>query len=411
MSEQRNVWQIQLRGSWVGIVAAAAVGTVTGLVVVGYEELVKEMLDHLAEAESWVVALVLVVGATAAALLVHVLGGRSSATTDVYVEQFHRDPPPVVPRHALGRLSAGLASLGSGAPLGLEGPAVYAGTVTAAALRRGWRAASVEGRQALMVAGAAAGIAAVFKAPAAGAIFALEVPYRGRFAGNRVLPALLGSATGYLTQAAIEGTKPLIPLAPVDLSVERAAIALALGVVVGLVARGVIRLITIAEELSGLGSPLVRGLGAGVVLAALFALGRVLTDENVAITSGKATVEWALEPGHGAGLLVAVLLIRSLGTSTAIAGGGVGGLFIPLLAMGAIVGRIFADVGNLEELQLFVLVGGATMLGAGYAAPLTGVVFVAEITAQPALIVPGLIAMATAMLTVGNRSVSPAQQT
>lgn len=262
-----------------------------------------------------------------------------------------------------------------------------------------------------MVAGAAAGIAAVFKAPAAGAIFALEVPFRGRFAGNRVTPAIIGSASGYLTQAALEGTKPLISLATIDLSVKRAAIALQLGVVIGAVAIGVIRAVTLGERLSSRGSPWVRGLAAGLVLAGLFGLGRLLTGENVAIGSGISTLEWALEPSHGALLLIGVLLIRILGTSSAIGGGGgVGGLFIPLLAIGAIVGRVFSDFGNIEELTLWVLVGGSVMLGAGYAAPLTGVVFVAEVTAQPALIVPALVAMATTMLVVGKRLVSRAQQ-
>jgi CIC family chloride channel protein len=401
--------ELRVQATWFGLVAFAGIGAVTGLVAVGFEEAVKHSLEELFEAASWVIALSLIGGAVAASLLTHFFGGQSSATTDVYIEQFHDDPPPVKPKHALGRLAGGLASLSSGAPLGLEGPAVYAGTVVARAVQARWRAANVHGHQALMIAGAAAGVAAVFKAPAAGAIFALEVPFRGRLAGDRVLPAIIGSASGYLTQAAIEGTAPLVPLSGIDLSVERAALALLLGLIIGIVARGVIRAVTIGEHLSTRGSPLLRGLVAGGALAGFFALGRVMTGENVAIGSGKETLEWALDPGLGAGVLIGVLLLRTLGTSAAIGGGGVGGLFIPLLAMGAVVGRLFADVGNLEEVTLFVLVGGAAMLGTGYAAPLTGVVFVAEITAQPALIVPALIGMATAMLTVGNRSVSPAQ--
>ena len=50
------------------------------------------------------------------------------------------------------------------------------------------------------------------------------------------------------------------------------------------------------------------------------------------------------------------------------------------------------------------------MLGAGYAAPLTGVVIIAELTGQAGLVVPALLATTVAMLTVGSRSVSHAQQ-
>jgi H+/Cl- antiporter ClcA len=57
-----------------------------------------------------------------------------------------------------------------------------------------------------------------------------------------------------------------------------------------------------------------------------------------------------------------------------------------------------------------VMVGGATMLGAGYAAPLTGATIIAELTGQPGLIVLALLATTVAMMTVGNRSVSHAQR-
>ena len=64
----------------------------------------------------------------------------------------------------------------------------------------------------LLVAGAAAGVAAIFKAPATGAVFALEVPYQDDFARHMLLPALVGAATGYLTFVAFHGTDPLFPI-------------------------------------------------------------------------------------------------------------------------------------------------------------------------------------------------------
>ncbi len=81
----------------------------------------------------------------------------------------------------------------------------------------------------MLIAGAAAGVAAVFKAPVAGAIFALEVPFRGRLAGERVLPAVFGSATGFLTMAAIDGVEPEFQLAAVELTYARCFGAIALG--------------------------------------------------------------------------------------------------------------------------------------------------------------------------------------
>jgi CIC family chloride channel protein len=402
--------EITAHGPLGGLVQITLVGVITGAAVVVLEELVEESLRHVLGAEAWVIAGVLILGAVAAAMIVHFFGGGSSSTTDVYISQFHDVPPSVEAKYAPGRLGAALASLGSGAPLGLEGPAVYVGAVFATLFRRWWPFRGAAGLNALMVAGAAAGVAAVFKAPAAAAIFAIEVPHRTSFREERLLPALLGAAAGYLTLTAIVGTEPLLPIPPVELTFQRALGALVIGALVGLVARFVIFLIRAAEELSGRGHWLLRGASAGIVLAVLFVLGRALTGEDVAITSGFSTAEWSLEPDHALWLLATVLLIRALGTSGAIAGGGVGGLFVPLLATGMVVGRMFADATDPEELSLYVVIGGAAMLGAGYGAPVTGVIFVAEVTGQPEVIVPGILAMTTAILTVGPRSVSPAQQ-
>ncbi|MFW2332367.1 chloride channel protein, partial [Ilumatobacter sp.] len=166
----------------------------------------------------------------------------------------------------------------------------------------------------------------------------------------------------------------------------------------------------LGERLVERGSPWVRALLAGGVLAGIYTIGRVMTDEPIALASGNNVIEWALEPDHAFGLLVAVFVLRALGPSVAIAGGGVGGLFIPLMAAGAVVGRMFSDAApGDDDVTLYVIVGAASMLGAGYAVPLTAVVFIAEYTGQAAAIVPGLLAMAAVRIVVGSRSVSGGQ--
>lgn len=393
------------------LLAATVIGIVTGLVVLLLEHTVDDVIHELFEAPVWVPAAALLAGAIATALIIRYFGGRSSATTEVYVEEFHRAEPEVEPKHAPARLLAAFTTLGSGAPLGMEGPAVYTGTVAAAVLNRRRPTIAPATYHALLVAGAAAGIAAVFKAPAAGAIFAMEVPFRGRLAGERVLPAIFGSAAGYLTMASVDGVKPEIEVPLIELTYGRVLLSAVLGLVVGVAAIGVIKLVNLAEESHHRWSPGLRAVLAGVALAGIYALGRGLTGTPIAIASGTAVIDWAIEPGHAVGLLVAVFLLRAIGPAVSIAGGGVGGLFIPLMATGAVVGRLFADAASSEELALFVVVGAACMLGAGYAVPLTGVVFMAEYTGQSTVIVPGLVAMAVTRLIVGARSVSPAQVT
>jgi len=391
------------------IAAASVIGIVTGVVALAIEHLVDDVVEELFEAPVWVPAVAVVVGALLTAVVVRFAAGRSTASTEVYVDEFHEESPTVDPKYAPGRLLAAFTTLGSGAPLGMEGPAVYTGTVVATSLRRRWPTLGGVSHNALLVAAAAAGVAAVFKAPVAGAIFALEVPFRGRLAGERVLPAIFGATTGFLTMASVDGIEPELQVAAMELTYVRCFGAIALGLVIGVAAHGVIAGVHLAEGLTGRGSPWVRAVLGGVLLAGLYTVGRVLADEPVALASGNNVIEWALEPDHAVGLLIAVFVLRALGPSVAIAGGGVGGLFIPLMAAGAVVGRLFADAAPGDEVVLYVIVGAASMLGAGYAVPLTAVVFVAEYTGQAAVIVPGLLAMAAVRMVVGSRSVSGGQ--
>jgi CIC family chloride channel protein len=171
----------------------------------------------------------------------------------------------------------------------------------------------------------------------------------------------------------------------------------------------VIGLVNAAEQLHHRFPAWVRALVAGAALAGLYAAGRGMTGEPIALASGNSVIDWAIEPDHAVAVIIGVFVLRAVGPAVSIAGGGVGGLFIPLMAAGAVVGRLFADAVHVEELALYVTVGAAGMLGAGYAVPLTGVVFVAEYTGQATVIVPALLAMASIRVVVGARSVSPNQ--
>ena len=110
-------------------------------------------------------------------------------------------------------------------------------------------------------------------------------------------------------------------------------------------------------------------------------------------------------------LIGAILLLRCLATSATIAGGGVGGLFIPLVVAGALAGRMVGGTVNALDTSLFTVIGVAAFLGAGYRVPLAAVMFVAEATGRPGFVVPGLLAAVVAELMMGRRSVTTYQQT
>jgi len=107
--------------------------------------------------------------------------------------------------------------------------------------------------------------------------------------------------------------------------------------------------------------------------------------------------------------VVALGTLRVIGTAAVIGGGGTGGLFIPLVIQGALVGRAVGGLFEAQTTTLFPVVGMAAFLGAGYRVPLAAVVFVAEFTGRPGFVVPGLIAAIVAQLVMGRASVSPYQ--
>ena len=109
-------------------------------------------------------------------------------------------------------------------------------------------------------------------------------------------------------------------------------------------------------------------------------------------------------------VLCGLFVIRAAATWCGVAGGGMGGLFIPLVTQGAITGSIFERVVDAQNPQLFPTVGIAAFLGAGYRTPLAGVAFVAEATGEPGFLVPALLAAATAQLMMGSKSFSAYQR-
>ena len=92
------------------------------------------------------------------------------------------------------------------------------------------------------------------------------------------------------------------------------------------------------------------------------------------------------------------------------AGGGVGGLFVPLVVAGALLGGSSAARSTPSTTSLFTVIGVAAFLGAGYRVPLAAVMFVAETTGQPGFVVPGLLAAVAAELVMGGSSVTTYQR-
>ncbi|NQY57604.1 MAG: chloride channel protein [Ilumatobacteraceae bacterium] len=396
------------------VLLAAITGAVTGVIVRLFEYVAAEVVLHwVLDAPLWVGAIAPGIGLVLSAILLHILGnGASSATSDEYLRAFHDPEYPLRWRAYLGRMSAAIATLGSGGAMGLEGPSIYAGSALGAMIQRRLPASFRNfDHRTLLVAGAAAGVAAIFKAPATGAIFALEVPFRDQLARRMLLPALVASAFGYLTFVAMTNTDPIFSFdsdRSVVFQFRDLAGAVLIGIFCAIGARLFSRLIVYAKGFT-LRPVVARVSVAGAILFVLFVVARGLTGESLSLGSGYEVIAWLGEE-HALWLLAAIFVLRMVATATTLAGGGVGGVFIPLVVGGAIVGRFIGDLVNPLDPTLYVLLGIAAFLGAGYRVPLAAVMFVAETTGQPGFIVPALFAAVSAELVMGQASITTFQR-
>lgn len=371
------------------------------------------LLAAVLDAPLAVQALAPVAGLALAALALRRLGhGSGPATSDAYIENFHQHERRLDLSVVPARLVAAAATLGFGGALGLEGPSMYLGAATGSALQRRFpRLFSPAGGKVLMVAGAAAGVAAIFKAPATGTVFALEVPYQDDTARRMLLPALVASASSYLVFVAINDTAPLFPTGGTPpFAWRELGGALLLGLLCGGLARVFAALSRVAKQVqSALAAP-ARVAIAGVVLGALLLVADAATGESLTLGPGYNVVEW-LATSPSLTLVALVLGLRVAATAVTLAGGGAGGLFIPLVLMGALTGQIVGDALDERIAVLFPVVGVAAFLGAGYRTPLAAVMFVAETTGRPGFVIPGLLAAVTSQLVMGDASVSAYQET
>lgn len=389
---------------------AAVTGVLVGLAVLAIERATVEgLLQTIADQPLWLQAAAPAVGLLVAALCLRwMAGSKSVATADEYIRSFHEQGDERLdPRPVLGRILASIATIGYGGALGLEGPSIYAGAAVGSTLQRRFtRFFSREDAKLLLVAGAAAGVAAIFKAPATGALFAIEVPYRADVARRNVLPAMVASAASYLTFALVDGTDPILPVAGTHAFGWRdLGGALVVGVLCGVGAR------LFSAAIRKLRSNTVQDVAwgtriavAGVTLALLVWISDVVADAPLSLGPGYDVIRWATDPTNGVWVVVVILVVRVAAVMATYGGGGVGGLFVPLVVTGALVGRLAGDAFGMADTDLLVVVGMAAFLGAGYRTPLAAVVFVAETTGSPAFVVPALLATAASQLLLGDSS-------
>ncbi|MBK5222351.1 MAG: chloride channel protein [Acidimicrobiia bacterium] len=409
-----------MKGSFSRLLLASVItGVLVGLAVAAFELLTVDiLLEEVLERPLWQQALAPGIGLVlAAGLLRWGASGANPSTSDEYIRAFHARAPHLAIRELPGKLAAGAATIGFGGALGLEGPSVYSGSVLGVAVHDRLRRWLSHGDvRLLLTAGAAAGIAAVFQTPATGVIFALESPYRDDVARRALLPALLAAAAGYITFVTVlhpDSAIPSLGFRPGPIELTDLLGAALLGVAAGLSGRGFARLVKMTKDITGRVAWWKRLMVASTVMGALVVVSDVLFEEPLSLGPGLNAIEWVIDPDRGLLVIAALFAVRMVATLSSLGGGGSGGLFIPLVVQGTILGRFVGGIlpGDEAISSLWPTLGLAAFLGAGYRVPIAAVMFVAESTSGDSYVVPALIAAAVSQLVAGPSSVAIGQRT
>ncbi len=399
------------------LLASATLGLVIGFTIYAYDFIVEEKLLHwLFDLPLVMQAILPFVGIFIAVVVLRFVGGRNTnpGTADEFIRQFHEPNPKFRVRDLPAKLLAGIATIGFGGGLGLEGPSIYIGSSLGINLGRPFKWFRKTERKMLMVAGAAAGVAAIFKAPATGVIFALESPYRDDSTKRALLPALIAAAVSFTVFTLFSNTEAIFKdLGESDsnpISTLNLLGGAVVGIVAGLAGRVFAYLVRWSKDFRTKTPVVYRLIIGGLILAGMVVLTDWLFNSSLSLGPGTQAALWAIDPERGLGLIALLFGIRILVTLTTVGMGGTGGLFIPLASLGIIMGSFIGNLIGQTGSNLYPILGLAAFLAAGYRVPFTAVVFVAEATFGSPFVVPALIASALSQVVAGPASVASYQR-
>jgi CIC family chloride channel protein len=326
-------------------------------------------------------------------------GAKGSGIPDV--EAVLRDeqlPPPLIliPVKFVG----GVLAMGAGLALGREGPTVQMGAGIGHFLATAFRR-NQDDVKALLAAGAGAGLATAFSAPVAGAVFVLEELVR-RFDTRITITTLCASGSAIAVARLLLGNGPDFRLEPLPYSgFGTVPIFLVLGAITGLLGvaynRVILGALVAAERLGRQLPGEIRAMTIGAVVALLAWFGPGL------VGGGDAITQRSLDGGDSLMVVVGVFLLRFGLGPVSYAAGTPGGLFAPLLVLGAqsglVLGTLFCRWFPYlaEQPAAFAVVGMAAFFSAVVRAPVTGIILVTEMTGCFTLLLPMLLACFAAM--------------
>ena len=265
-------------------------------------------------------------------------------------------------------------SIGSGGPFGAEGPIIMTGGAIGSLFAQRFHLSAAE-RKTLLVAGAGAGMTAIFGTPLAAVLLALEV-LLFEWKPRSFVPVVAAVLVAMAVRPMLIGSGPMFPMTTPLPSIGPAlAVAALVGIAVGLEAALLSAMLYRIEDafhrlpVHWMWWP---ALGAVVV-----GLGGLI-DAHV-LGAGYGSIQALLDGSLATRVILALLVVKAVVWLVALGSGTSGGILAPLLILGGAAGALAGQLW-LGNPGLWALVGMAGILSGAMRAPLTGALFAAEVT-------------------------------
>jgi len=411
---QRTLFSIKSFDQLFVIIVAIVIGVAAGYIAAGFRSMISFFQVHLWHSGNLVEGiratpvylrlLIPSVGGMIVALFVHRLAPEAKghgvpevmdaiATKNGFIRM----------RVVLVKAVASALSIGSGGSVGREGPIVQIGSAFGSTIGQLFQV-SARRMRTFVGCGAAAGIAATFNAPIAGAIFASEI-ILGDFSVSSIAPIMISSVMGTVISHSIYGDYPAFvpPIYELQAPVELVFYVI-LGIAAGLVGWLFVRALYFTEDLfDNMKLPVgAKAIMGGVVLGLL----AVMVPEVLGV--GYETMDLVLAGEVTMGFAIVLLFTKILATVITLGSGGSGGIFAPSLFIGSMLGSTLGKVFHgifpnvTASSGAYALVGMAAVVAAATNAPITGIVIIFEMTTEYSVILPLIISSIIATVITGR---------
>ena len=294
------------------------------------------------------------------------------------------------PKVAILKPVSSAIAIGSGGPFGAEGPIIMTGGSIGSIVAQAFHLTAAE-RKALLVAGAAGGMSAVFNTPLAAVLLAVEI-LLFEWKPRSLIPVALAAAVAALLRPYLLGSGAMFPVTPHGLlpTIDLLG-AVPVGLLAGVLAMALTLAVYGAEDafrrlpLHWMWWPVLGGLVVG--------LGGMA--EPKALGVGYGLIGDLLRGEYVARALFGLIVVKGLIWSIALGSGTSGGVLAPLLMMGCALGALEASAVSGADRALWPLVSMAAALAGTMRLPLTSVIFALELThdlnALPALLIASVV--------------------